>query len=510
MNQMQSQLKNQSLEWSLNNIVSYMETLPSQPQVHEPLPDEKAVRSLVGSAVPDFKLKEIKLLSSARVLKQYQAESADGSDVMVNISPPFFRGLIRSERDCVRSEAALLSWLTLKDSPSPSASPKSLPNTPWCPVNQPLLEDDASQTDIPSTWKGSYYESLARSLENPEQFKEVERFNMEGKSHRICGSHSLTSYLPQLIEHGILDQLEQEYIEYNVLIPTRGTPIALLDPPLTPQERISVNQQLGQMVRRISSLVSPTKQFGVPTQVLNFPCTKQVVQREPTLRLLRNVGSLLWPDAFRKLLEDVLADVEDSQISLAYGRIRQNMERFKHILGAVKEPRLVALDATDDRNVCVTRQSRPCPEDADEKKPGESLTGGSIEVTGLKDWSMCVFGDPLFATMFGKGPSCEFWRGFEESLPKDTLGQHSTLTSIEDKPHSHVRVLLYEMYHGLSMIAQGYRRREAKDDTKAMEGRRRLAAALGALDKLDDCGQPNHDNPEAEIPKAKRTKKSEP
>ncbi|KAK3496587.1 hypothetical protein B0T13DRAFT_399898 [Neurospora crassa] len=237
-------------------------------------------------------------------------------------------------------------------------------------------------------------------------------------------------------------------------------------------------------------------------------------------------GARNWSTAFQSLLEGVLRDGEDMAVTMAYSQIRRHFRRFEHLLNEVKTPRLVVIDVADDTNTLVTVESTTstngysnyttAPQPASSASDNYIGTERRLTLTGLQDWSNCVFGDPLLATIFSDGVSESFMEGFETgpasthanhlggSSRNTSASTHSTNTGvmsitaiteqttttrapaptisslpppteassnsdndiisslIEDLPNAGIRLLLYQVYHAaLCIVKEFYRPRSS-------------------------------------------------
>jgi hypothetical protein len=229
-----------------------------------------------------------------------------------------------------------------------------------------------------------------------------------------------------------------------------------------------------------------------------------------------------------------------------YSNIRYQFERFEHLLDAVTKPRLVILDAGEDSNTLIHRScetGRKPNAPAEESigvpiRPKSSLrtsrrsdhgrgrpdykiviqdntnkrddhfiadesTKSNIEVTGLRQWSHCLFGDPLLATVFSKRPrpSEDFWRGFDKALPGHEAAQADI---IEDRDNAHIRTLLYELYHAVVSLVGEYYRPQNDSSRRELAARKHLGNVLSQLEELDDRGQPRRRRMSGEMSPAKR------
>ncbi|KAJ4421513.1 hypothetical protein N0V85_000163 [Neurospora sp. IMI 360204] len=134
---------------------------------------------------------------------------------------------------------------------------------------------------------------------------------------------------------------------------------------------------------------------------------------------------------------------------MAYSPIRRHFRRFAHLLNEVKVPRLVVVDMADDTNTLVTVErtttstngyssymaaaSQPAA-----SAPASDSAGGDrqLTLTGLQDWSNCVFGDPLLATVFSDGVSESFMEGFETGPTTNANDLSSSSSSRNTSTHS--------------------------------------------------------------------------
>lgn len=441
-----------------------------------------AVRSLLNGVNPGLTIQELEPIPSSRLQLQYNVKVSDGPSLLLTLPPPAVMRLLRSEEVAIESEAAVLKYLT------------------------------ASLRDI----KGrARHEDIDRCAPVPLNGK-----NSNGTCGQVAGK-PLQQYMPVMIKHGWVDG--KMPVEYNLCRPPHGVAISNLPGLLSYQERQSVNFQIGHLLARLSTQTSPNRKFGPAAAILSVPPSAPQQRRfEGSLNFSK--GATSWSTAFRSMMESILRDGEDLCVMINYGTIRRNVERFEHFLGAVKTPRLVVIDAGEDANTLVTRggqgeQShqkgsediRECvngaksihrvPEDCGFSEDGsleseciddeheedditniKNDTGKShIEVTGLRQWTNCIFGDPLMALPFTKNPSDELWVGFDPPSGPDT-------TIIEDEPNAHIRLLLYECYHAVVAVVRDFYRPQADNGKTELGARRHLSSVLRRLDELDDAG----------------------
>ncbi|OHW99336.1 hypothetical protein CSPAE12_01961 [Colletotrichum incanum] len=450
-------------------------------------------------------------MPSVHCQRVYGVKVSNGTSLVLVVPPPPMVKLLRSERASVISEAAVLKWLA------------------GMTVEQPLLQERTSEPDDllePSSNLAKGTKGDGSSLDNA-----VEEFR---------------ALIPRLISHTAA--LNELGLEYNLLKPTRGTPISELNPPLAPSERRTIDYQIGQLYRQLCKQVSPNGRFGPAFAVL--PSTGSLSTTDPTklarrdvdMRLMESKGVQSWTTAFHSMLEAVLRDGEDMQVMLGYGTIRRHFKRLEHTLDGIKIPRLVAVDVGRDINTLALRKLRRgstasfasgkpnsalkdvprsngseagSDEDADYETGSESGDAATaalyhhddIMMTGMKDWSNFVFGDPLFAHNFGRDPSSDFLAGFGgDSRVQGTIKSIFSSDMIEDKERAHVRLLLYDCYHTVTHIAKGYFRPQKDSHGRELEARKRLNAIMAQLDALDDTGVRRGRRPSGELSPVKRSK----
>ncbi|KAG8666979.1 hypothetical protein FPOAC2_12121 [Fusarium poae] len=487
--------------------LTFTESSSTDPTSTSPLipmaaaPPESSVLSLLNGINPRLSVKELEVVPSARLQRLYNVKVTEGPSLLLALPPPPVIRLLRSEKSTLGSEAAVLKWLS-------SGS----------------RERKVCSSSVTNEYMGKIT-GLALGNEAPD--------NM------------VTGYLPLLVRHESLAGMSP--VEYNLVRPPRGTAISVLSKSLSSSERRVVDFQSGQLLRHIASQVSPTRKFGIAADVLSVP--PSVVHHPPRRfegSLSESKGADSWRVAFHSLMESVLRDGEDLTIMLNYKNVRHQFARFAYLLDAVTKPRLVVIDAGEDSNTLVYRTcetSKKCKTPTEEMKgtPESKLARGTlrrsdlvrkrrsdykvviqddtngkgdcaiieepvakqIELTGLRQWSNCIFGDPLIASVFSKtsSPSRDFWRGFDNPMP----GQETSLPNIiEDKENAHIRILLYECYHALVDLVGEYYRPQNDSSKKELAARKHLASVLGRLEELDDMGRQRRRRPSGEMSPAKR------
>ncbi|RCI11532.1 hypothetical protein L249_7484 [Ophiocordyceps polyrhachis-furcata BCC 54312] len=443
------------------------------------------LHGLIKSAASKFTAADFHQLPSAKPQTKFFATTSDAETLLLSLAPRA-TALLRCERSLILSEAALLRWLA-------GVGDESRPTNDTHLLRQPGLmtaRRDMDRRRVPDT--------------EPQP---------------------LRSYLPSLLEHG--PAWNGRHGEYILTIPVAGMTVASLAPPLSMAERKCVDFQIGQLLRRMSSLQSPNGKFGTAVAVLSPAPTVSDVHWGRTITSDLNSCHDQWSDAFLCMLESALRDAEDFRVAIRYEAVRDHVGRFRHFLDAVTHPCLVAIDAGEDAITLVStlpdihhQDDRRSLSDSESRKQLNDSAHGqssldtrgatrlkarparaSIRVTGIQEWSNCVFGDPLFASVLSRNVSPEIWNGFKSPLQGHGVGE-----PLDDMASARIRRLLYECHHAVTTIVREYCRRRSDSDDRELPARKRLTQVLRILDGLDDFGRERRPHPSGDTSPAKRTK----
>ncbi|RWA04268.1 hypothetical protein EKO27_g10834 [Xylaria grammica] len=383
------------------SLVAQSELAPSVTQMTRPRPSD-SVRAIIESAVPSIRVETIYTIPTKRLLRAFKVKLADERTLLLNILPPPSR-LLRYEKWVVKSEAALVKW---------------------------LLQDACEQQS-----QATRYLDEKRAGKRPQGESELARRPHQPDSDTLSlAKGQLRNYLPTLITHSSTPT--ETGSAFSLFEPTPGDPISSLGKLPTPAERRSLNFQKGRLIRHIANVTSPNGKFGQAATVLEPPEAPESSQAAARETKLDFDGVHGWRETFHLLLEGILRDGEDRAVTISYELVRTTFNKFSHLLDAVTTPRLVVCNADEDDVVLVSRSERGQePEAVEEGRKakmepddddGEALGGSQAEagatalkITGLQDWSNCLFGDPLFATVFSH-PTPEFERGFRSRASRET------------------------------------------------------------------------------------------
>ncbi|KGQ02508.1 hypothetical protein BB8028_0002g10050 [Beauveria bassiana] len=416
---------------------------------------EDSLAKLITTAVPESRVQSLQATASPGLHRIYRALTRDGAIIQCSLPQPPNRRMLRCEYGSIRSEATILQWLSGLCEEQPESGSSKL-----------TMVDTEDKNEV---------------------------------RNRIR-AQAILEYLPGLLDHGMAGTMHQ--LQYNVLVPRPGRVLSTIGSSLTAAARKSADFQIGQMLRRISLLHSPTFCFGNAEAVL-----PPVPQRStPEQRRASVLGSretfTSWSDAFGEMLHSAIQDAQASQITASYDSIRRCLHRFAHALDAVIEPRLVLMDAGLDQNVLVVMQEA----DSDNFDTSDNESGASekskesdgsdssgsaatqLKVTGLREWIKPVFGDPLLNIRLSQTNSEHVVHGFSTPLA-DTLDDMKEVSESlsQNRQYVQMRLNLYRVYHALNAISVEYIRRDDDSDPRELRARKALVEAVRELEALDEA-----------------------
>lgn len=466
---------------------------------------------------------KLRPIPSPRYQRRYEVGVSDRRSLELVLAPFPMARLLRSERCMVNSEAAVVRWIHDVVSHDKSHGPSA------------KAEGNVTLPGSTSNYDG-----------------------------HLDGDPDLSDLLPKLVHH--CPASKESATPYSIFQRRHGAAVGTHSGALTDRERSHVDFQKGRLARRLSKLESPSGRFGLAVAVLaasHLP--KQY--GEPPRGPASSGAAHTWSAAFHSMLEGILRDGEDMAVTIAYSAIRKHFRRLSHLLDSVTIPRLVIIDGGEQSNVLVTRTtemgddirrgrqlgvggSSGTPESSDDdtddvevddnndddddsngqrghegkdagnkgeadhqgREGGETEPGTKkqrIQVTGLRDWSNCVFGDPLFARAFSDDPSDAFLQGFYGSLP---AAEHTTPDEddgpVEDERNSGARLLLYQAYHATVCIVREFYGQRTDRSRMELAARKRLSEILAQLDGVTVEPKRGHRRPSGEMSPAKKLRQS--
>ncbi|KAK8069230.1 hypothetical protein PG994_005846 [Apiospora phragmitis] len=399
------------------------------------------LEAVVSHAVPQVAVRSLRLLpptTAGGLQILYNVELSDDRMLLLKLPPPLMLRLLRWEHNLILSEPCVITWIFTE------IFERSRAPNPRIPMQSSVT---------PNTQTGFT------------PFQAANMMSMDQEPSSATPGDPLLSYLPAVITSSTFnDKLGSPFSLWE---PAIGCAISSLAEPLTPPERRTVDYQKGHLIRLISQFRAPNSRFGPAIAVLGGAPPPYYANMDGNGGLpvpTSSVGSgsvATWSTAFLALMENIIRDGEDLTININYSRIRSHMDRLSYALDDVMEPRLVLFDAGSDDNVLVTRSTKRAQIENGSSRTAHTnngspqerslLTGGSssssckecatsynvkrvgettgiqgavdsirpirISVTGLQDWSNCLFGDPLMVKAFNQSPSDDFLRGFRGQPP---------------------------------------------------------------------------------------------
>ena len=416
-----------------------------------------SIKNIVSAAVPDITIDKVEAIVSKGLHQMYIATSQSSTQFTCSLSPLPNRRVLRCEYTSIRAEAALLQWIaSVGERGFSTSSPSSLSSTD---------SDDGREED----WRT--------------QVQQLSRF------------------APKLVEYG--SAALPHRTSYNITTCLPGNTISTLSNPLTEPERRSVNFQVGQLIRRISLLVSPTGRFGNAESIMPPVPAKSNWAQKRTVVQHPSVTYARWSEAFTDMLNGAIRDAQSNHITASYDGIRRCLRRFSPILDLVREPRLIIMDAGLDHTLLVRRLL------SENQEPSESENRAlsSIQVTGMLEWIKSFFGDPLIALVFAQEDRADIFEGFNKPLSHTTTLRDGNLKpTLECSKEVQIKLLLYQVYHSLNAITAEYLRRDGGSDPREMRARKRLLEAIRQLDSIQDMDVPKRRQYLSEASSAKRQK----
>lgn len=395
----------------------------------------RRLKDILNHVLPNITLISTEELKPFHLTRLFTLKMSDGSKLVMSFAPSLAVRLLRQESMILSTEAVLLKFIA--DS---------------------VARDQEEEEETQGKGKGAAG-SLKPEDKNGDDIKEEDQDqdDDEEEDTKDDESKELLGLVPKLLKHST-NTHELAY-PYTIIEHTPGELLSNMAPFLSVPERFDVDRQVGSMARKLADLTSPIDTFGMANAILPDP------NRPASPRASPAIGCKTWSEGFNTLLEGILRDGEDMAVLLPYEVIRSHFHRLAWRLDAVTVPRLVILDVHDPKNIMIERE----PDDEETMLPSEKF-----RVTGLRNWSQGVFGDPLVASCFEEPP-----RGFQEGW--DEAGEEI----VEDEENSETRLLLYRCYRSVVEIVTEYYRPKGDSSKRELAGRRKLTQVLADLEKVE-------------------------
>ncbi|KAL2194569.1 hypothetical protein P885DRAFT_42857 [Corynascus similis CBS 632.67] len=498
-------------------------------------PTKDVAREMLGPAISrDVSVSKVQPIHSDRPMRVHQVLLSDGNTLHLVLPPLPMRRPLRAEQDMLTYEAVTVRWIR---------------------------------------------ETLARGDGFPEGLK-ASSSSPTTESDSVAAL--VLPLLPILLRHGQKNHLPDSS-SFAVYEPTRGTSLSLLPTATqpTPAAQQDINRQLGTLFRSLATLTAPTGRFG-PVAAVVAGGTTNTQERshhhhrlgEGAAKLLKGLmegglaatgGAGTWSVAFHSMLEGALRDGEDMAVVIPYPTIRRHFRRLGYLLDDVTTGRLVVVEGAERGNVLVataegvaastreagegnngkdsgqqegkdvesgkkaadtTNEEQRGPPELNQRGEANNQMGQqhqrqqSLNVTGLRDWSSAIFGDPLLATIFSdpvghqQPPPPTFLEGFNAEKPDTGPDHHPQASShlpypldgtiLEGVDTAWVRLLLYQVYHTVTRIVGEFYRPRQDSGARELEARRKLNEVLAKLAEVPDDVKRRHRRPSGEMSPAKR------
>ncbi|KAL1867840.1 hypothetical protein VTK73DRAFT_3921 [Phialemonium thermophilum] len=457
---------------------------------------EPSVMAILRELEPNLAVEGLRAVPSSKHQRRFELQLSDNSLYELVLNPPPMTKLLRYEHALVGSEALIVRW----------------------------MHESASGTAV----HGGTNHQAAQD----------EHKGCSASSDNTTTPLNLVQMLPSLVGHRSASvqgpPIRETYSIFEQ--PGHGVVMAALSGNITSEQRRSLDSQLGRLAHDLAGITSPSGKFGPAAHVLSSG-------KERGSNAVATIdGEETWSGAFHAMLEAILRDGEDMTVAMPYSAVRMHFGRLAHYLDSVTEPRLVLLDVADENNVLVKgvegleeADDHICRGDSWKKPVDQVVSPGTLvprepyrnakdrgegwggparppfkahresgddidnhdhdretasevskrrgetpQLLGLRDWSNCVFGDPLFARAFSSNPSEAFLSGFYSSEDNGPT-QHSL---VQDRPNLALRLLLYQAYHAAVDIVQEFYGRRSESSRIELAARRQLNEVLLQMDQL--------------------------
>lgn len=252
---------------------------------------------------------------------------------------------------------------------------------------------------------------------------------------------------------------------YSIFSSARGSLLSNSKTSLTNSEKANIQSQLIALGNSLASISCTAMNFGPALSI----CPPLEYFKD--LKLRGEGPSKTWTEAFTNMFESILRDGEDTSVLLPYHVLREHLHRHSAALDEITVPRLCILNLFEESNVLIERDLDPrnirSPTSQLHKTSGGNVAQ-NVRVTGLRDWSQAIFGDPLICSVEMR------------PIPNPSDVDEEIAANIE------TRKALYECYAASKSIVTGYYRPKLVSSLRELEARRRLMIALRVLGGEND------------------------
>ena len=236
-----------------------------------------AAKALLRHVAPELVVVNVESQVPWRVQQDLLIKLGDGRKLVLSLDPTANVKLLRCERDCVLSEGVLLDWL------------KSMP-----------LFDSHNNGDTSSDNRSTILEKHGQ-------------ISSQQHGDSLVGGRRASNYLgdyASAVQMYSSRCFERRLPAFALLARPQGFDLASLSEALSREEDASIDWQLGQLLRRTASHVSPTGMFGYAVDILS-PSSLLPKSSVEMREGMSSYGFPTWSQAFHVMLEEVLRDLED-------------------------------------------------------------------------------------------------------------------------------------------------------------------------------------------------------
>ncbi|KAG7284130.1 hypothetical protein NEMBOFW57_010491 [Staphylotrichum longicolle] len=530
---------------------------------------------MLGTIVlPDITIENVQPVLSIRPQRIYEVSLSDGRTVHLVLPPLSIWRPLRSEQGMLSSEAVAIRWireaLTHPEEPGQTQQQGQQSPSTKSEFPQPL---SLLLPTLLHHAQGSYLPDSSFAVYSPASTnKTTIPLDLLSNPPSPSSQNAIDYQLGALFRH--LASLTSPTHRFAILISSTSSSATIATSSTSssprPNQKIHRHKPFEPHGSAPTPTPTPASEPAPPNHAPKLANRIPSVLMEGSLFATHGAGT--WSVAFHSMLEGVLRDGEDMVVVVPYSVIRRHFRRLGYLLDEVTVGRLVVVEAAGRGNLLVevvvveggeedggrgeVKEERGQEEggldngegwqmaDWEEGKQGKEVEGDrkikvereetedeadtqhqqrpqttpNLKLAGLRDWSSCVFGDPLFATVFSdpllqQAPSTAFLEGFNGDMRDhdhhpSSLDRHLPFPLnpdiIEDVDTAWIRLLLYQVYHSVARIVGEFYRPRPDSSARELEARRALNEVLERLAEVPDSPKRRHRRPSGEMSPAKR------